>query len=607
MAGSRNEYRRSIDIFEALRQIRIHQETAARSESNLPLVAHAGWPVSIPASALGNFELPGVPGEWRISGTITPTSLSTQTWTLPSPTLAHDKSFGSNEVTNSSRPSHSSPPPSQTKDRFERQVFFSELHVIAFIINVCLAQLFSLAALAQTVAPLPIIADYFNNHDPGQLSWFTAAFSLTVGTFILPAGRLGDMYGHKRIFMIGWAWFATWSLICGFSNSSIMLSACRAVQGIGPALLVPNAMALVGRTFPIGMKRNLVFSLFGACGPTGWVLGAVFSSLCAQLGEGKLPRSGWSWSFFFLALACLITFFVSYFIIPSPDSPPTTPAEILSTDATNTTIPPPSPPKPAFDFLGSFTGVTGLILVNFAFNQAPLVTWSTPYTYWLLIIGIGFFGFFIYVELNVAQHPLIPLRGLKREAGFVLACIAAGWGSHGIWVYYLYLFIENLRGYSALAACAQTWPVALTGTCAALSVGFLLKKMKVAYVMLLAMTCFAVGGILLATAPVDQSYWAQTLLSIVIMPGGMNLSFPAGIILLSNALPREHQGIAASLISTMVNYSISTGLGIAGTVAANVDPKGKDVLAGFRGAWYFAIGLSGMGCVIAGYFVWKTR
>ena len=92
------------------------------------------------------------------------------------------------------------------------------------------------------------------------------------------------MYGHKRVFQLGWAWFALWSLVAGFSHSSFVLSACRALQGIGPALLVPNAMALVGRTFPMGMKRNIVFSLFGAAGPTGFTLGAVFSSICAQLG-----------------------------------------------------------------------------------------------------------------------------------------------------------------------------------------------------------------------------------------------------------------------------------------------------------------------------------
>lgn len=162
----------------------------------------------------------------------------------------------------------------------------SKIREIAFIILVCMAQFLSLAGLAQTVAPLLIIGQTFNITNPGQLSWYTASYSLTVGTFILPAGRLGDMYGHRNIFLLGWTWFAAWSLVTGFSYASscgsIMLSVCRALQGIGPALCVPNAMALIGRTFPVGMKRNVVLSCFAACGAPGFIVGAVFSSALAQ-------------------------------------------------------------------------------------------------------------------------------------------------------------------------------------------------------------------------------------------------------------------------------------------------------------------------------------
>ena len=95
----------------------------------------------------------------------------------------------------------------------------------------------------------------------------------------------------------------------------------------------------------------------------------------------------------------------------------------------------------------------------------------------------------------------------------------------------------------------------------------------------------------------------------------MNLSFPAGTILLSNAMPREHQGVAASLISTMVNYSISTGLGIAGTIdrytTANAVAKGgseqSTLLEGYRGAWYFGMGLDVLGLALSAYFIWRSR
>lgn len=77
------------------------------------------------------------------------------------------------------------------------------------------------------------------------------------------------------------------------------------------------------------------------------------------------------------------------------------------------------------------------------------------------------------------------------------------------------------------------------------------------------------------------------------------MSFPSGTLMLSNSMPREHQGLAASLVNTVVNYSISIGLGIAGTVESNVNDQGRDVVKGFRGAAFVGIGLAGLGIIIA--------
>lgn len=174
-------------------------------------------------------------------------------------------------------------------------------------------------------------------------------------------------------------------------------------------------------------------------------------------------------------------------------------------------------------------------------------------------------------------------------------------------MFYLWRLIENVRGYSALSACAQNAPVAISGLIAAVFTGFLLSHIKVSYVLLLATLFFLTGQILIATVPAGQIYWAQTFVSIVVMPWGMDMSFPSGTIILSNNTPKHDQGMASSLVNTVVNYSISLGLGIAGTVVRNVDPSGTDVLTGYRGAWYFGIGLDGLAVAIALYFVYKFK
>ena len=137
---------------------------------------------------------------------------------------------------------------------------------------------------------------------------------------------------------------------------------------------------------------------------------------------------------------------------------------------------------------------------------------------------------------------------------------------------------------------------------------------KCARVMTMALTAFTVGTILIATAPVEQSYWAQSFVCTLVIPWGMDMSFPAATLILSDAVDKEHQGIAASLVNTVVSYSISLALGFSGTVEGHVDHGGKspeDLLLGFRGAWYFAIGASGLGLFLSLLFLakgyWKER
>jgi hypothetical protein len=258
------------------------------------------------------------------------------------------------------------------------------------------------------------------------------------------------------------------------------------------------------------------------------------------------------------------------------------------------------------DYLGCVTGVSGLILINFALNQAPLVGWAVPYIPSLLVLGCLITLGFFYVEFNVAKNPLFP-RGLQPQAILALACISAGWASHGIWIFYFYQFEERIRNKSPLLTTAGLIPVAPVGIAFAMSTNFLIKKFSVSMVMLIAMVCFFIGTLLLTLAPENQTYWAQTFLSVVITPGGMNLSFPAGTILLSSAMPREYQGKAASLVSTVVNYSIASGLGLAGSVERNINRGGGNPLKGYRGAWYLALAFAGTGVLISIYFVWIMK
>jgi MFS family permease len=157
---------------------------------------------------------------------------------------------------------------------------------------------------------------------------------------------------------------------------------------------------------------------------------------------------------------------------------------------------------------------------------------------------------------------------------------------------------------------AHLCPVAISGFIAAVTTGHVISRIGPGWVMLISMLAFLTGSILVATLPIGQVYWAQTFVTTLIIPWGMDMSFPAGTLIMSNAVAKKHQGMAASLVNTIVNYSISIGVGIAGTVEVHVNNGGatvSDKLSGYRGAMYVSVGLSGMGVVTSLLFLLKMQ
>lgn len=505
---------------------------------------------------------------------------------LENPTRESFKSIGTLDTDDRSldRPNdldnvHSRIVEPQDDHKSETNPKWSGARETVFLIVICCAQFLTQAGLGQAIFPLHLIGQGFGNQSPEQLSWYVAAYSLTVGTFILVAGRLGDMFGHKRMLIIGFSWFGFWSMIAGlsvYSHSAIFFDVCRALQGIGPAMMLPNSLAILGRTYPPGRRKEMAFSLFGAAAPGGAVVGGIFASLIAQ-------RAWWPWAYWVMAILCCLVGAAAFLIIPSPPSG--------------------GPRDKSFDYWGFATGVAGLVLLNVSWNQAPVVGWKTPYVIVLLILGAALLGTFFVIERKVSQ-PLVPLRALSAKVGFVLGCIALGWSSFGIWLLYSLQFLQVLRKESALESAAQFIPTTIVGFIAAIITGFLLSRMRTSYIMAISMTAFCVGIILPATMPIRQSYWIQMFLSTLIMVWGMDMSFPAATVILSDLVPKGQQGVAASLVATVLNYSISIGLGIAGTVEVHVSRGGTDILRGYHGAYYVGIGLSAMGVLLSLCFVW---
>lgn len=473
-----------------------------------------------------------------------------------------------------SKDDHLGPIPSPEEISFPRELAFAAL--------MCLCQIMTQAGVAQTVNTPTEIGERFGvENNPGKLSWFSASYSLTVGTFILVAGRMGDLYGYKLMFITGNIILGIWSLVVGFSgftNSDVFFNIARAFQGVGPACSMPNAVALIGHYFPHGQRKTNYFAAFGAVAPLGFVLGAIFSGIFAQL-------VWWPWMFWVGGIVSFAILVIGYFVIPK---------RIGNRGAGS------------FDWPGSVSGVSGLILINFAWNQGPNVGWNTLYVYVLLIVGFMCMGVFAWTSLWV-KEPIVPRECLKGETIFVLGCMAAGWSCFGVWLYYSFRWQEHVDGTNAILRAVHFIPSPIFGLLAAVFTVFLLRKVPVSMVMLISMLSFFTGSVIMGTRPEGETYWRQFFFSTVIQSFGMDMSFPAGTMILSAAFPKHQQGLAGSLVSTFVNYSVSIGLGFAGTVeyytTRGMEPGLEKEIKGMRNAFYMGMGLAGCGVLLATIFV----
>ncbi|KAL2833703.1 major facilitator superfamily-domain-containing protein [Aspergillus cavernicola] len=492
----------------------------------------------------------------------------------------------------SSEPSEEPRPLEPTKTNQSLADTFSLPRETTFIITVCMSQFITQANVGICLSPLDIIgADFGLVNQQGKLSWFLAGYSLTVGTFILVFGRCGDLFGYHRMFIIGFLWLALWSLIAGLSvySNYILFIFARVLQGLGPAMLLPNGLAILGATYAPGRKKDMVFALFGAMAPNGAIIGAVFAALFSQL-------AWWPWTYWSMAIVSVVFAGVGFLVIE--------PIRHERNDDKESG----EGVWVALDVPGAVAGITGLVLVNIAWNQAPTVSWGEPYVIVLLIVGVLFLGAFFVIEFRFAKHPLIPFHAFSTDVSFVLACIATGWGCFGTWIFYSWRFLLDIRGVTPLLASAQFAPPGVSGLVAAFVTGYLMSRIRPAWIMCMSLSAFTLGTVLITIAPVDQTYWALTFVSLVVIPWGMDMSFPAATLILSNAVPREHQGLAASLVTTVVNYSISLSLGFAGTIESQITSgeTKEERLKGYRGALYFAIGLGGLGMGVSAVYAARS-
>ncbi|BAE65573.1 unnamed protein product [Aspergillus oryzae RIB40] len=403
-------------------------------------------------------------------------------------------------------------------------------------------------------------------------SWIGASYALTQGTFVLMSGRLGDVFGHRKLLLIGGAWLSLCVLVGAFCNNFFAFVTMRALAGVGGAFIMPNAVAMISSTNPPGRLRNLSLGFFAASAPLGGYCGAIL------LGA-FLENTDWKWFFVFIA----VTFVALWALAPYE---------------------PPVDRSGKIDWIGSALGTSSLILFNFVWNQAPSVGWSTPYEIALLPISLILFVSFLVWEKRFAAQPIMPLEIFKAPSFLtLLLVILLNYMAVGTLIWYQVLWLQEVWHWSPLHFAVGWTPFVVCATAAASLAAWLIPRLAAQWILAIGTVTILVSNALMATVPLQQSYWAQIFPSVVLFSFCPDFVYTAGQIIASNSVRRHQQGIAGSIIGTLNLYGNSLGLGFASTIEVQVARRFHNQITGYRAALYFGVTISAVALILDVCFV----
>ncbi|RYP81425.1 hypothetical protein DL769_001991 [Monosporascus sp. CRB-8-3] len=395
-------------------------------------------------------------------------------------------------------------------------------------------------------------------------NWVAAAYPLTQGTFVLVSGRFGAVYGHKNMLLLGCAALIVFTFACGFCGDFVAFNLMRALSGIGGAFIMPNAVAMIGITNPPGFARNLSLAFFGASAPIGGYLGGLIVG-------GFLKSTSLVW----IAIASLAAAVPLWALLPR---------EV------------PVDRNGKIDWIGSFLSLGGLIVFNVVWNQAPAVGWSHPIIIATLVASVVLFVGYGVWEHYFASDPIMPLSIFKAPSFTPLILVVLlNFMATGTLLWYTVAWLQEVRHWTPMQFAIGWTPFGVCGVAAAFLAALLVPRMSAQYILAIGATCMLVSNVLIATMPAQQSYWYQVFPSTAISAFSPDLVYTAAQIIASNSVNRSQQGIAGSLVGSLLLYGNSLGLGFASTIESQVGKRSSDTLRGYRSALYFAVGI----CVVA--------
>jgi EmrB/QacA subfamily drug resistance transporter len=378
------------------------------------------------------------------------------------------------------------------------------------------------------------------------LHWALASYALVFGGLLLLGGRLGDLVGHRRLFLAGAALFALASAVGGLAVAPWMLLAARVVQGVGAAALMPAALALVTSTFPDGPERDRALGIYSGVAALGAATGVVLGGVLTQL-------LGWR-SVLFAAVPIALTAFLL-------------PASVGAGPGHRGKRQP-------LDLPGAITVTAALAALLYALTEAKAAGWNAAVTLGPLTVGVALLGVFVAVE-HRAQAPLVPLATFRVRPVTVANAALALESATTAYAFVLTLYFQQVLGLSPLATGLCFLPLAIAAAVAAPVAGRLIDTLGGPRVTLLQAMTVQLAGLLLMALSLAGRGLASVIAGTVVWATGKVVADVAGTITATSGLGQDRKGLAAGLLSTAQQLGAAGGLGVvAAVVAARTDALG---------------------------------
>ncbi|KHJ31090.1 putative mfs multidrug transporter [Erysiphe necator] len=460
------------------------------------------------------------------------------------------------------------------------EVFSSIWAEIGFIFSISMSQILTEYFVSGFTVVLPLISEELNI-PPESSTWPASVFSLAVASFLLIFGRISDIYGGYPVYVAGCLWLAIWSLIGGFSSSDVMLNCCRALQGLGPAAFLPSSVMILGSIYRPGPRKNIIFSIYGACGPIGFFLGILFAGITAEY-------SVWGWFFWIGAIFSALSALIAYLTIPSDIQ-----AKLSVRDQVE------------MDWLGSVFIVGGLFLLTFAIidSSHALKGWRTTYIYSTFITGSFLLLIACYVEARVASQPLLPISFFKEPYMTALfVALILTFGSFGIFLFYSTFYMNYIMSASPFQIIAWYSPMAVGGCIIATFGGLFLHLLPGTVLVTISGVSWIITPLLFAIAPQGANYWSYIFPSMICAPIGIDVTFNVANIFITTSLPKSKQGLAGAIISLLVHLGIAIMLGFADIINTNSAAK-LSQRQSYHAVFWFEVASATTALLILTFFV----